>query len=277
MSRRSKQETRQALLDAGMAQLDREGLQVGTQHVRLPAIASDMSMSAGAAYYAFPDGQEEYQQALWIEMARRATMRPQSVHLEIGARLLAAGAGIDEVMRVLGTDHSNLDGDDFWRVLLAIAAAGDNDRADGARDIVTDDIATGHASVSAAYMRVFELFERELIPPYTIDDLTVAIACLADGFRLRRNFQRLLTERVVLRRNEVGELQPWSLFACTAQAIVSQFSRPCRDVAEETDSSLIERAAKVTLVASAVEDELSAMEERLRSARQRLHSARDAS
>jgi hypothetical protein len=277
MSRRSKLETRQALLDAGMAQLDREGLQVGTQHVRLPSIASDMSMSAGAAYYAFPDGQEEYQQALWNEMARRATLRPPIQVLEVGARMLTEGAGIDDMMRVLGTDYANLDGDDFWRVLLAIAAAGDNGRAESARDMITDDIATGHASVTAAYLRVFELFERELIAPYTIDDLAVSIACLADGFRLRRNFQRLLTERVVLRRNEVGELQPWSLFACTAQAIVSTFSRPCRDIAEETDTSLIERAAKVTLVASAVEDELSAMEGRLRAARERLHSARDAS
>jgi hypothetical protein len=250
MSRRSKQQTRQVLIDAGMAHLDREGLQVGTQHVRLPGIAVETAISAGAAYYAFPDGQEEYQQALWSELARRSTQ--------------AASAS------VVCTDHASFGSDEAWRVRLAIASAGDNVRADEARSIVADDLARRDARLVPAVEALLDRFDRAIRPPHTVADLVVAIGTLQDGARFRTHYQGAVADRVVLRRNDVDDLQRWSLFACTVQSIVSTMTLPRRAVDETPTSALIDQAAKVSLIASSVERDLTAMEGRMRDMRVRL-------
>lgn len=274
MSRRSRPETKQALLDAGMAQLDREGLQVGTQHVRLPAIAADLEMSAGAAYYAFPDGQEEFQRELWAEMARRVSRRAPAEVFAAATQLVSIGVDLDEFVRALGTDHANLEGDEFWSVILAIASAGRNSRADEARRIVEEDLNRGHKAVAEAYEKLLLMFDLEMLAPLAVEDLVSAIACLGDGFRFRMTYQSVLVDKVVLRPNVNGELKPWSLFAIAVQALLTNMTRTRRDVAKESDVALIERSAKVTTVASSVEDDLALAEDRLREARLRLRRAR---
>jgi hypothetical protein len=271
MSRRSKQQTRQVLIDAGMAHLDREGLQVGTQHVRLPGIAVETAISAGAAYYAFPDGQEEYQQALWSELARRSTQAASASASAIGPIEDAlAEAPIDEFIRVVCTDHASFGSDESWRVRLAIASAGDNVRADEARSIVADDLARRDARLVPAVEALLDRFDRAIRPPHTVADLVVAIGTLQDGARFRTHYQGAVADRVVLRRNDVDDLQRWSLFACTVQSIVSTMTLPRRAVDETPTSALIDQAAKVSLIASSVERDLTAMEGRMRDMRVRL-------
>jgi hypothetical protein len=270
MSRRSKQQTRQVLIDAGMAHLDREGLQVGTQHVRLPAIAVETSISAGAAYYSFPDGQEEYQQALWSELARRSCRPASGSALESLDELRLGDAPIDEFVRLLCTDHVSFASDEAWRVRLAIESAGNNARADEARSIVADDLARHDAQLVPLVEHLLVRFDRAMRPPHTVDDLVLAIATMRDGFRFRVHYQGAVADRVLLRRNDVDDLQRWSLFACTVQAIVSTMTL-ARSVSEEPPtSSLIERATKVTLIATSVEQDLAVMEGRLRDMRVRL-------
>jgi hypothetical protein len=270
MSRRSKLQTRQVLIDAGMAQLDREGLQVGTQHVRLPAIAVETTISAGAAYYAFPDGQEEYQQALWSELARRSSRLESDSVPGLPDDLRLVHASIDEFVRVLCTDHVAFASDEAWRVRLAIASAGDNERADGARSIVADDLARRDAVLAPEVEVLLERFDRTMRSPHTVDDLVLAVGTLVDGFRFRVHYQGAIVDRVLLRRNDVDDLQRWSLFACTVQAIVSALT-VARSVAETAPTSaLIDRASKVTLIASSVEHDLAAMEGRMRDMRVRL-------
>jgi hypothetical protein len=275
MSRRSKQQTRQVLIDAGMVQLDRDGLQVGTQQVRLPAIAVETSISAGAAYYAFPDGQEEFQQALWSELARRSTTSTSDAANNLGSDLTALDFAVDEFVRAWCTDRVSFVGDEAWRVRLAIASAGDSEGADAARSIVADDLARRHTQLVPVVVTLLDRYERTMRPPHTVDDLVVAMGTLLDGFRLLVHYQGALADRVLLRRNDVGDLQRWSLFACTVQAIVSTLTLPLRGVDETPTSALIERAAKVTRIASSVEHDLAAIERRLGDMRERLHRTHD--
>jgi hypothetical protein len=68
-------------------------------------------------------------------------------------------------------------------------------------------------------------FELELVDGITIDDLTVAMSAIADGFTLRAGVDPNRVRRVMFSDDD-GVPREWSLFAASLAALVRSFSRP---------------------------------------------------
>jgi hypothetical protein len=272
MSRRPKQETREELVRAGLRDLATIGLDIGTQQIRLPNLAADRSMSAGAAYYAFPDGQDEFQIELWIELVRR--VEQARVSLPVSDVAEEKAVTLADAIRVMSARIPTSDDPMAWPISLAVAAS-TSDRSAPAREALQASIDQQHRCEVDEFERLLTKLEIEVRPPHTVGDLVVSVNALIDGFRLRSSLQGTVADRVLLRRSATGELQSWTLFGCALQALINGMTRARRDLTEESESSLVERAARVSLASSIIEHDLRDIEQQVKSSIERLVRVRN--
>ncbi len=271
VARRSRQDTRQALIHVALDQIQRERLHVGIQHIKLPVVGELLGMSAGSAYYAFPEGQDEFQAELVEHLARHLTLGSVEAELRTVRAILEVGAPIDELVRVVdaGSDTT------WFSMFLSLCAAVKSDERSDLSRILVEVMRQRHIEFRVALDSMLVAFDRQTRPPFTVDDLSMMLGSLSYGLRLRRITQRDQAERVVLRQNDAGLIRPWSVYACAVHALLKGFTQASRVNPDEPDDELIARSARLSLVAVEAAADIDTAQQALAIARRRLTSLGD--
>lgn len=241
---RNKEQTKETFLRIGRDLLISRGVPLSLHNVTVVEVAQLAGRTPGAAYNLWPT-QQDFHRELAITLA---------METEWGDPTTMAGP-INEVLLRNGT---------MAEVIRAACNAYLNDvtaqRAYSTfvffRSIALNDPEI-HGAIKAAYDRFHEIFrelyaslllifDRELIPPFTINHFTVSMTSLTEGFLLRRGID---PERVPLRMENpeaTGTADDWSLYALTTERFVMSVTRARRPADDDVQLPAKKRAARIT-------------------------------
>lgn len=223
--RRSLDETRALLLDAGTALLADDGVSVTLDRVALIDVCRRAGLStAGSAYKIWPN-----QQAFRAELLQ---------HLVVGSS--ATFATTDQVTDLLSDDGPLLCLDELIRI-----AAADNAETNQviyptylvvwlARRTDAELAATFQASeedwldaIVSLFTQVVEAYDLEFVPPFDAAVLGVTLSALVEGLTIRRRATpEFVPDSLPLPTGENGSDQPWTPFAIGVKAIFDAYTRP---------------------------------------------------
>jgi hypothetical protein len=249
-TRRSAEETRSVMLDAGMAQLEREGVQYGLEHLTLEAayLATDVPRSSSHAAWAIDDDYSP--QTLY----QRTVMRRW---LEEREGLLFADAAETALLAAFTEHGDSLSRGEIIRVAIqaAIAAAVEPDENGVGSGFLSSDMALKHAlasqpvdardpevtewvrrteveqrtsRVNDTYRRLAELLSMRPRDEYGDDafqHLALAIAGLTEGITMRH---LVLPEHEYATRSVRKDSSPipTTLLGVCVEALVDEFFEP---------------------------------------------------
>lgn len=223
MTRRSLERTRQLLLDVGLEMLHERGVDVGVHHVRLSEVVEAAGMTTGAAYRCW-DNQDVFHRELagaaigWRDQTSIAAT-------VAGIRsLVDAGAPLAEVIRVGAEANLHRYPDDAG-FLITIALRAAAPRASALAEAGRQRSADSLLAYAELYAALLNVSRRRIRPPFTLEQMTMALASLSEGFAL----QAISGEPHV--RVEFGDRAPgvgndWTLFGCAVEGLVEWFTEP---------------------------------------------------
>lgn len=226
-SRRSLDETRELILDAGLELLAEVGYSLNTTEVLLIDACRRAGLSTAGSGYKIWTTQHDFR----VDLLRHA--------------LSSAGAAIVEVDRlVMAVDHA---GDDpSLETLIRVASAENAKAAIGAPEYFLNHalwLAAGRdpelreryiesqreqlGSIGEIYNGLLDLYDREMVPPFTVEMMTLAIAAQVDGLASFCSYVDDLGVADICRpTGPDGEPEQWHLLGCVIEAIVAAFTRP---------------------------------------------------
>ncbi len=219
--RRTPEEGRQALLEAGRALAHEQPAAPPLDHIRLTDVARSAGVSSGALYH-YWDTQDDYHDDLLDHLFEPGRFDPAANVAEVAA---VADALTDEV----GAPHPSLDeqirigaslelegllANADLRVLLALWAGGDAE----VRDRIAGHFRSTGRRWADFYERAFRSAGLEVRPPFTYEMLAVVLAALADGLAVRASVE---PEAVPVDLDDQG----WGILAATLVALLPVFSR----------------------------------------------------
>jgi len=226
MARRTLDETRKLLLDTGIELLHQRGVSVSVTHIRLTEVVAEAGLTTGAAYRCW-ENQGAYHRDLAVAAVLWRDRGSVSDTVEAVEGLLADGAPMAEVLRVAADANLYSFPEDIpflTTIALRTCAPADPAVAAAGREHL-------HSAVDAfegLWASLLAAYGRRVAAPYTLRDVTVALAALSEGFSL----QAITGEpKARVTRTDVadGVKDDWSLFACAAEAIVMRLTEPDPD------------------------------------------------
>jgi AcrR family transcriptional regulator len=232
MVRRTSEDTRRLILEAGVQMLLERGATAGVQHIRLQEVLRSVDLTTGAAYRIWAD-QTEFHRDLAVEMLGSRFAPP--VHSAAsGIRdVLELDASLDEVVRTAAADYveyvtrmtrepDSQDAHAFVTALALRAAAGSwpelqQATAERHRESVV--------AFAEFYAALLARFGRRLRSPLTIVDFTEAMAALGEGFAVRAAEG---LGHPVFDIPEGAEVPAgrWTLFGIGIQGLLASFTVP---------------------------------------------------
>ncbi|GAA5031577.1 hypothetical protein ACFQRL_10270 [Microbacterium fluvii] len=228
MARRTADDTRRLLLDAGLQLLLERGASAGVQHIRLQEVLRNVGLTTGAAYRIWAD-QTEYHRDLAIAMVR---LRFASPTANVAAAI-ADAASMDDVIRAATREHvSNAElfhlepesrASHAFTTALALRTAA------GAWPELREASAQRHAESVAAYAAMYaelmEGFGYRMRTPLTVDDFAEVLAALGEGFAVRAAEGLIHPTYEIAEGDELAPGQ-WSLFGLAVRALADSFFVP---------------------------------------------------
>lgn len=218
-SRRTPEEGRQALLDAGRSLAHEQPAAPPLDHIRLTDVARHAGVSAGALYH-YWDTQDEYRDDLLDHLFEPDRFDPEA-HVGELAEAIADEVdtphpALDEQIRVgAAVELEGLVANADLRVLLALWAGGDEEVR---HRIAGHFRSTGHRWADF-YERSFRSAGLEVRPPFTYEMLAVLLGAIGDGLAVRSSVD---PEAVPVDLDDQG----WGLLAAALVALLPAFSRP---------------------------------------------------
>lgn len=174
------QETRQALIDAGMNLLREQPAGNVFSHLKAPVVSERAGVTTGAFFHHFAT-QSDYLDSL-LEHGLSAHRDIEQPAMQAAAALLAEGATFrDLVMKVCRINQEILPQDPLFHVRLLIAAGNDK-----YADLVKDNYALLDADAAELYTAMVALLGREFRPPYTAESAAVLLGAVVEGLAVRQ-------------------------------------------------------------------------------------------
>ncbi|MDN3497150.1 hypothetical protein QL996_14500 [Planococcus sp. APC 4015] len=236
MARRSAEETRTLILEAGLQLLLERGATAGVQHVRLQEVLRSVGLTTGAAYRIWAD-QDDFHRDLAVEMVGLRFAPPVASAQGAIRAVLEGGGDLEEIARVAALDHVvytskfHLDPEsrDSHAFITALALR----TAAGAWPELRDASAERHRGSIAAfedlYAALLTRYGRRMRSPFTVTDFTEAMAALGEGFAIRA------AEGLDHPTYEItGDDAPrgsWTMFGISILGLVTAFTVPANDAA----------------------------------------------
>lgn len=223
MTRRTLDETRQMLIDVGLRLLHERGVSVSVTHIRLTEVVSEAGLTTGAAYRCW-ENQGAYHRDLAVAAAQWRDRASVAETVDDIGDLVVGGAPMAEVLRVAADANLYTYPEDtpfLTTIALRTCAPADPEVAAAGRRHLDSAV----ESFAGLYDSLLSVYGRRVAEPYTLQDLTLALAALSEGFVL----QSITGEphpRLVRKDLDPGVGDDWSLFACAAEAIVMRFTEP---------------------------------------------------
>ncbi|MFE1646841.1 hypothetical protein ACFM35_14765 [Microbacterium sp. P01] len=229
MTRRSTEETRRLILDAGLQLLLERGASAGVQHIRLQEVLRNVGLTTGAAYRIWAD-QTEYHRDLSVEMVG-LRFAPPTASAETAVRdALDSDRPMNDVIRAAAEDHvayaSQFHRAPESRASHAFITALSLRTAAGAWPELREASAARHAeSVEdfiAFYSSMMRRYGMRMRTPYTIQDFAEAMAALGEGFAVRAA-EGLDHPLIDIAATDEGPEGHWTLFGIAARGLVDAF------------------------------------------------------
>lgn len=192
MVRRTAEDTRRLILEAGVQLLLERGAAAGVQHIRLQEVLRQVGLTTGAAYRIWAD-QDEFHRDLAVELVGLRFAPPVSSATNAIQEVLDSGGSLVDVARAAALDHvtyaskfhlepESRDSHAFITALALRTAAGawpelrvaSAERHRGSIDAFAD-----------FYAALLHRYGRRIRSPLTIVDFTEAMAALGEGFAIR--------------------------------------------------------------------------------------------
>ena len=240
MGRRTADDTRRLILDAGLRLLLERGASAGVQHIRLQEVLRTVGLTTGAAYRIWSD-QTDFHRDLSIEMVRLRFAPPSSSAQNAARRVLEAGGSMDDVLRATTYDHvqyasrfhrepESRDSHAFITALALRTAAGSWPEL---REASVERHAESIADFIAFYAAIMPRVGLRMRPPFSVQDFAEAMAALGEGFAVRA------AEGLDHPMLEIGDdarvpAGTWTLFGIAAKGLVDIFMVHVDDAATAT-------------------------------------------
>lgn len=234
--RRSLDETRQRILDAGSAMLAEAGYSLKSANITLIDACRRAGLGTAGSGYKIWGTQNEFREDLM-----RHALAMEDTREEASQRLLEAIAelgpdpDLTSIIRVAALENAEAVIGTNWfarMIALWLTAATDD-------EMRTAQIATQSKlleSLRETFVDVLEAYGREMRSPFTAEMLTLAIAAEMNGIAYYCAYANDKTVSEVERpTGPDGALEHWHLIGCVVDALVESFTQPI-DSAVSADS-----------------------------------------
>ena len=226
-TRRSLDETRQRILDAGAAMMSEAGYSLRSANITLIDACRRAGLGTAGSGYKIWSTQEEFRD----ELMRHALAMDRSRD-EAAGRLLEAIAQLGDdpdltsIIRVAATENAReVIGREWFTRLVALWLAAATDDQMRAEQIDTQRKLL--ASLQEAFVDLLTAYGREMRPPFTAEMLTLAIAAEMNGIGY---YCAYVDDESVTQVDRPtgpdGAMEQWHLMGCVVEALVESFTRP---------------------------------------------------
>jgi hypothetical protein len=245
--RRTKEELRRLLIEAGTQVLLEEGLGTGAEALTFKRVYDRLMQTTGARVTNSSvigriwDSQADFQLDVLSTFARECGSSAVDETLAAGASVLAhcdrsslegRRQTMVEALRLAAAAHIEAVAKSEtwppWVSVWALAVAGSG--SDGAILPVQEALVVGYERVTARYEEQYEAMLRycgfRVRAPLTVHELTVAAGALAEGLVLRERVDVGGLGTVERPTGPEGAPQQWTLFGIALAALVEQFVEP---------------------------------------------------
>jgi AcrR family transcriptional regulator len=232
MRRRTAEDTRRLILDAGLQLLLERGASAGVQHIRLQEVLRNVGLTTGAAYRIWTD-QTDFHRDLAIEAVRLRFAPPASSARHALQELVAARAPLDDLVRAAAADHvayaekfhlepESRDSHAFITALALRTAAGAWPEL---RQASAERHEESVADFAGLYGELMRQYGYRLRHPFTITHFAEAMAALGEGFAVRA---AVGLNHPLIDVPEDGEWAPghWTLFGIAMRGLIDAFMIP---------------------------------------------------
>ena len=223
MAKRTREETRQLLLDVGIGLLYERGIHLGVTHIKLSDVVAAAGLTTGAAYRCW-----ENQDAFYRDLAAAALLKREKMPVDETiariAPLLAADAPLAEIVRTGAEANLHRYPEDtayLTKIALRVCGPANDEMAEATQRRFK----TSMDSYGSMYRELLGVFGRRMRHPYTVRHLALSLTALSEGFAVQAMSG---TEHPRLERTDLGPRvgSDWTLFACGVQAVIEQFTEP---------------------------------------------------
>lgn len=250
MTRRSRGETRQLIVDTGVRLLLERGLEGGCDHVGMADVLSEIRGTTGqritnaSVYGRIWANQAEFHRDLLVEAAGYFPNGEEQAAADAAREVLAdadlstevgCADALREFCRVAGAAHSRtMVSSRAWQTWLAIWAI-------TVSTPTLDDDAERGPAIGRRHQQAVERFGEvladvlprvghQLRPELTLDQLAMAVYALSEGLALHDQFAPPDLAMITLHSGPEGASQQWTLFGLGLEAILGRFVVPYRAV-----------------------------------------------
>lgn len=232
--RRTPEQTRRLLLDAGLELLHEHGAAPGVGHIRLQDVVARAGLTTGAAYRIW-DNQGEYHRDLAVE-AVSWRERP-SIEATVNSirHLIDSGAPLPEIVRV-GCDanlHEFPDSLGFLLTIAVRAAAPADDVVLAASRHRYDE---GLEAFEELYDAILHWSRRRMVAPLELDHFTRVAAALSEGFALH-SITGATHPRVRVQAPGDDRERDWSLLGLAVMTMIDLMTEPIDAVSAANEPS----------------------------------------
>jgi AcrR family transcriptional regulator len=242
MVRRTAEETRRLILEAGIQLLLERGATAGVQHIRLQEVLRSVGLTTGAAYRIWAD-QDEFHRDLAVEMVGLRFAPPVASAAGAIQEVLASGGSMHDVVRTAALDHvtyaSKFHLEPESRDSHAFITALSLRTAAGAWPELRAASAERHRGSIAAftdfYAELLQRYGRRMREPLTVVDFTEAMAALGEGFAIRAAEGLDHPQYDIPEDAEVPSGR-WTLFGIGILGLVTAFTVPVTDEVADGDA-----------------------------------------
>ncbi|MBV8462366.1 MAG: hypothetical protein JO368_03675 [Acidimicrobiales bacterium] len=241
-ARRTRQELRRLLIEAGTELLWEEGLAAGAEHLTFKRVFDRLERTDGvrvthaSVIGRIWDNQEEYQTEVLTSLAQRDI---PDVDAAVGAALTDLGEldtstpearwrAAMEICRIAGAATlTSLAHSRMWPRWMGIWALAMVDAGSPRKQPIVEALLQAEESAEdyyeARYSLAMEALGLRIRAPFTIRQFVTSIDAYAEGCALRAGVDPTTSDRIVRPTGPDGGEQDWNLFAVGLEALVQQF------------------------------------------------------
>lgn len=230
MPRRTGEQTKDLLIRTGLAMLLDRGITAGVSHIRLQEVVKRAGLTTGAAYRLWAD-QDAFHHDLAVAAARWRSDVPVAQTWGRIGDLVGSRAPLMEVVRQGAQAHVDTFDDEersrqrsarsfLTALALRASSASWPDLQDASVARHTDSV----REFAALYSTLLGAYRRRMREPFTVEDFTVAMAALGEGFALHAI--EGIPHPHLQWPHPPGVGEDWTLFGVSVWALIEGYTEP---------------------------------------------------
>ena len=228
-ARRNLEETRDCILDAGVELLAEADYSFDTANLSLIDACRRAGLGTAGSGYKIWSSQQEFR----ADVLRRLLVTGGSTMFRTD-RLIAAAQDasgdldVSSLIRVTSNENAaaTIGSKEFARYVAVWSTAANDE------DLRADLLAAQEeqfATLTELYRALMEVFDREMVPPFTVEMLLRSMTAQAEGMAMSFAYRdELGIDDIKRPTGPNGELERWHLFSSAIEALAEAFTRPRR-------------------------------------------------